>query len=151
MRSRSDADRPDAGVPVRPEMHIASNQALRTRRHIRGLVKWLAVFAIVLMAMLVSFGLGGRLSPQTNSTDAFAATTRSLVQSQEAAPRSPATKTIASVLPSVVNVRVVKVAASASGQVGEAKAEGSGVVIAPNGVIVTNHAKSRVVSSYHNS
>ena len=35
-------------------------------------------------------------------------------------------------------MRVVKVAASASGQVGEAKAEGSGVVIAPNGVIVAN-------------
>ena len=139
MSSRSDADRPDAGVPPRPEMHIASNQALPARRHLRGLVIWFAaVLAIVLVAMLVSFGLGDQPRSQTNSTDAFAATARSLVQSQEAAPRSPATKTIASVLPSVVNVRVVKVGASASGQVGEAKAEGSGVVIAPNGVIVTN-------------
>ena len=97
-----------------------------------------AVLAIVLVAMLVSFGLGDQVGWETNSTDAFAATARSLVQIEEAAPRSPATKTIASVLPSVVNVRVVEVGASASGQVGEAKAEGSGVVIAPNGVIVTN-------------
>ena len=139
MSSPSDADRPDADVPVRPEMHIASNQALPARRHLRGPVIWFAaVLAIVLVATLVSFGLGDRQRSQTNSTDAFAATARSLVQS-EAAPRSPATKTIASVLPSVVNVRVVKVGASASGQVGEARAEGSGVVIAPNGVIVTNN------------
>jgi S1-C subfamily serine protease len=121
-------------------MHIASNPALPASRHLRGPVIWFAaVLAIVLVATLVSFGLGDRHRSQTNSTDAFAATARSLVQSQEAAPRSPATKTIASVLPSVVNVRVVKVGASASGQVGEAKAEGSGVVIAPNGVIVTNN------------
>ena len=126
MSSRSDADRPDAGVPPRPEMHMASKQALTARRHLRGLVIWLtAVLAIVLAAMLVSFGLGDRLRSQTNSTDAFAATARSLVQSQEAAPRSPATKTIASVLPSVVNVRVVKVAASASGQVGEPRPRGA--------------------------
>jgi S1-C subfamily serine protease len=139
MSSRSDADRPGAGAPLRPEMDIASNKALPPRRHLRGLVIWLAaVLALVLVAMLVSFGLGDRLRSQTNSTDAFAATARSLVQSEEAAPRSPATKTIASVLPSVVNVRVVKVGASASGQVGEARAEGSGVVIAQNGVIVTN-------------
>ena len=26
MSSRSDADRPDAGVPLRPEMHIASTK-----------------------------------------------------------------------------------------------------------------------------
>jgi hypothetical protein len=100
MSSRSDADRPDAGVPPRPEMHIASKQALPARRHLRGLVIWFAaVLAIVLVAMLLSFGLGDRLRSQTNSTDALPATARSLVQSQEAAPRSPATKTIASVLP----------------------------------------------------
>jgi hypothetical protein len=70
MSSRSDADRPDACVPLRPEMHIASNQALPARRHLRGLVIWLAaVLAIVLVAMLVSFGLGDRPRSQTNSTD----------------------------------------------------------------------------------
>jgi S1-C subfamily serine protease len=38
---------------------------------------------------------------------------------------------IASVLPSVVNIRVV--------QVGETRAEGTGVIVSPDGVIVTNN------------
>jgi hypothetical protein len=126
MSSRSDADRRDAGVPSRPEMHIASNKALPARRHLHGLPIWFAaVLAIVLVAMLVSFGLGDQSLSQTNSADAFAATARSLVQSQEAAPRSPATKTIASVLPSVVNVRVVKVGASRAARSGKPRPRGA--------------------------
>ena len=60
-----------------------------------------------------------------------------LIQSNRPPPHSSVSKVVRRVLPSVVNVRVTALDNSPFGT-GRARGEGSGVVIAPEGIIVTN-------------
>jgi S1-C subfamily serine protease len=60
-------------------------------------------------------------------------------QSDQAPPHSSISEMVERVLPSVVNVKVEALSFDAFGNQSEAKGEGSGVVIDPNGVILTNN------------
>ena len=62
-----------------------------------------------------------------------------LSQSTVAPPLAPLAQMVERVLPSVVNVRVTQVALNPFGSPQEANAEGSGVIIAGDGVILTNN------------
>ena len=62
-----------------------------------------------------------------------------LAQSGQTPPPSSLAEMVKRVLPSVVNVRVTTVAVDPFGGTQEAKAEGSGVVIDRNGIILTNN------------
>ena len=82
------------------------------------------------------------LLPQLHvSWPGTAASSRSirLVEAAGAPHHSPAAAVIQKVLPSVVNVRVVNVGVSPLGGAQESRAEGSGVIISRNGVILTNN------------
>ena len=117
----------------------------------RRVIGWIAggvalVLAAVLIAFAVSEGTSGgssSVNPSTTSSSinasGYAATARSLTQSDQAPPRSPGSKVVSSVLPSVVNVRVVQVSPSSTGQVGEVEAEGTGMIASADGIIVTNN------------
>jgi S1-C subfamily serine protease len=143
MRTEPGTDRPTETAPVRPGGGATSiDRSLESDR--RGVIGWIAaglvvVIAAVLIAFAVSDGMSGGSTSSSTSASAYAATARSLTQSDQAPPGSPASKMISSVLPSVVNVRVTQVGASSTGQVGETKAEGTGVIVSSDGVIVTNN------------
>ena len=132
--TRQDGSAPSNGRSVGPD-----------RRGVIALISGVAiVFAAVLIAFAVNDGIPGgpsSMNPSTTSinTSANAAIAGSLAQSDQAPPRSSASKMISSVLPSVVNVRVMQVSQSSAGQVGEVNAEGTGVIVSADGVIVTNN------------
>lgn len=71
--------------------------------------------------------------------DAARAERTPLEQATEAAPHSELSAVIEDVLPSVVNVRVESVNLSQAGPPQQGSGEGSGVVIDPAGVILTNY------------
>jgi S1-C subfamily serine protease len=62
-----------------------------------------------------------------------------LTQSEQGTPHSSTADVVAKVLPSVVNVRVTSLNVGPLGQTVEGKGEGSGVVIDPSGIILTNN------------
>jgi S1-C subfamily serine protease len=62
-----------------------------------------------------------------------------LTQSTENAPHSSVADVVEKVLPSVVNVRVTALNIDPLGQPVEGKGEGSGVIIDPSGIILTNN------------
>ena len=140
-------DRPGKAGDARQDGSASSNgRSVRPDR--RGVIALISGVAIVIAAVLIALAvndgtLGGSssMTPSTTSinTSAHAAIAGSLAQSDQAPPRSAASKMISSVLPSVVNVRVVQVSRSSAGQVDEVKAEGTGVIVSADGVIVTNN------------
>jgi serine protease DegQ len=103
-------------------------------RFIGGSRKPLCVMAAAVAAML----LGACASSTTGrmSQDAAAVT---LTQSDVQPPHSSVAKMVKSVLPSVVNVRVTDVAVNPFGQQEQMKAQGSGVVVDRDGIILTNN------------
>jgi S1-C subfamily serine protease len=150
MKADQGTDRPGEASGARPDGSTTSNgRPVGSDR--RGVIGWIAggvalVLAAVLIAFAVSEGTSGgssSVNPSTTSSSinasGYAATARSLTQSDQAPPRSPGSKVVSSVLPSVVNVRVVQVSPSSTGQVGEVEAEGTGMIASADGVIVTNN------------
>ncbi len=132
--TRQDGSAPSNGRSVRPDR--------------RGVIALISGVAIVIAAVLIVFAVndgipGGSSSMNPSSTSintsANAAIAGSLAQSDQAPPRSAASKMISAVLPSVVNVRVMQVSQSSTGRVGEVNAEGTGVIVSADGVIVTNN------------
>jgi S1-C subfamily serine protease len=111
MRTEQRTDRPGEVAPP-PDGGASSRGPARPDR--RGVGGWIfAGLAIVLAAGLIAFAVddlapGG--SSAASSVTTSAAIARSLTQSHHAPLPSPASRMIASVLPSVVNVRVVQVA-----------------------------------------
>jgi putative serine protease PepD len=95
--------------------------------------RWIAVVvAVCVVAGLVLFAF-------TLGRDQSSPTARALTSpAAQAPPLSPAATMIAKVLPSVVNIRVVQAGSTPSGT-GEIKAEGSGVILTSNGLILTNN------------
>jgi putative serine protease PepD len=101
----------------------------------RGKV-WPVVVSIILAAGMIGGGLAYGLA--TRDPGAAAASAVPLSQSTEAAPVSNAAQMIEHVLPSVVNVRVTEVRSDPFGGQQTGQAEGSGVVLSKDGLIVTN-------------
>ncbi len=100
---------------------------------------WWRQPATALVAVLIVAGGGGFALARTLTPDPAAATGIKLVQNDARPPAGPFTKTIAKDLPSVVNIHVTELASSPLGGVRQARAEGSGIVLSRNGVIVTNN------------
>jgi serine protease Do len=100
----------------------------------RGILVLLAVAALVLAACTSELRpvQGGRQVVTTLPSVTFA-------QSSQAPPQSSLALTIKRVLPSVVNVRVTGVTLNPFGGSQEVRAEGTGVVVEPNGIILTNN------------
>jgi len=147
METDQGKDHPGKAVGARQDGSATSNgrPAGPDRRGVLALISGVAiVLAAVLIAFAVIDGIPGgssSMNPGTTSinTSANAAIAGSLAQSDQSRPRSAASRMITSVLPSVVNVRVVQVSRSSTGQVSEVKAEGTGVIVSADGVIVTNN------------
>ncbi len=150
MKTDHGTDRPGEAGGARQNGSTTSNgrpAGWRRRSHIGRITGGVAIaLAAVLIAFAVNDGASGTSSSMNASTTSSSANAsanaeiaRSLTQSDQAPPRSPASEVISSVLPSVVNVRVVQVSQSSTGQVGEVQAEGTGVIVSPDGVIVTNN------------
>ncbi len=88
----------------------------------------------LLLALVGLLVAGCSLEAVTDAApDEPGARTVTIEQSDEAPPHSPLSRVIEKTLPSVVNVRVTALAAG-----GVAKGQGSGVVIDPDGIILTN-------------
>jgi S1-C subfamily serine protease len=91
---------------------------------------------------IVAAALLAALLPACSSTPAGQAARGTsdihLTQSDEPPPHSSVAAMVKRILPSVVNVRVTDVAVNPFGQQAEMKAQGSGVVIDRDGVILTN-------------
>jgi putative serine protease PepD len=122
---------PDASAVWQPS-HAAVPTAQRPpRRRV-----WPVLVAIVLAAGLIGGGLAFGLSNSSNKGAAASAVP--LVQSTVAAPRSNAAQMIQRILPSVVNVRVTVQTTDQFGQTRTGQAEGSGVILTKDGVIITN-------------
>ena len=150
MKTNQGTDHPGKADDARQGGSTTSNGRLVGSDR-RGVIGWISggvaiVLAAVLIAFAMSDGTSGGSSPMNPSTtsslinaSANAAIARSLTQSDQPPPRSSASKVISSVLPSVVNVRVVQLSQASNGQVGEVKAEGTGVIASADGVIVTNN------------
>ena len=121
-------------------------------------VMWLiaGVIAVVLVAGLVLFAFVAGNNEQPASR-ALTSPAPSNIQPGQASARSPAAATIAKVLPSVVNVRVVVQGGPTSSGAGETQAEGSGVILTSGGVILTNNhvvqdaVRVRVVFTDHHA
>ncbi len=96
--------------------------------------------AVTVAAALIAGGTAGTIAfvHRGSGVTAPRAAALSLTQSARPAPVSSAAAVIKRVLPSVVNVRVTQVAFDPFGGTQSAKAEGSGVVISKDGVILTN-------------
>jgi S1-C subfamily serine protease len=110
---------------------------VRRRTKVLFAVAVAVVLVIAVIAAIAAYGLAGdgRYSARYSAT---AVATR-LVQSDVGPPTSPAAAMIRHVLPSVVNVRVTQVAFDPTTGASEANAEGSGVIVSRDGVIVTNN------------
>jgi putative serine protease PepD len=100
--------------------------------------RWIAaVVAVALTAGLLLF-ISTRGQDQSRpASSALSDPAASIIQTRNASPHSSAATMIARVLPSVVNVRVVQ-EGSARGA-GQINAEGSGVILTSNGLILTNN------------
>ncbi len=110
----------------------------RKRRGASHAVRWIAGMAAVAVVGGVVF-VSTRGNDQSQPAGGRAAISiASLTQTTQAPPHSPAATMIANVLPSVVNIRVVQSGSTSSGA-GEIKAEGSGVILTSNGLILTNN------------
>jgi putative serine protease PepD len=105
---------------------------------------WPMVAAIVISAALIGGGLGYGLAAHEGGGAGTKPSAVALVEGTQAAPVSNAAQMIARVLPSVVNVRVTEISTDPFGGTQSGKAEGSGVVLSKDGLIVTN---AHVVSS----
>jgi putative serine protease PepD len=150
MKTDQGTDHPGKAADARQGGSTTSNGRLVGSDR-GGVIGWISGgVAIVLAAVLIAFAMsdgtsGGssQMNPSTTSSSinasANAAIARSLTQSDQPPPRSSASKVISSVLPSVVNVRVVQLSQASNGQVGEVMAEGTGVIASADGVIVTNN------------
>ena len=97
----------------------------------------LAIASALVVAVVSSAGTyfvtrGARSSPSQR------ATSLSVTQSSQPAPASSAAEVIKRVLPSVVNVRVTEVSSNPFFGTQQVQAEGSGVVLSKDGLIVTN-------------
>ncbi len=97
---------------------------------------WPVLVAVVLASALIGGGLGYGLSRGGSNAAADKAIT--LVEGTQAAPASNAAQMVARVLPSVVNIRVTVLSTDPLGGQTSGQAEGSGVVLSKNGLIVTN-------------
>jgi putative serine protease PepD len=104
---------------------------------------WPMVAAIVISAALIGGGLGYGLAAH-DSGGGTKPSAVALVEGTQAAPASNAAQMISRVLPSVVNVRVTEISSDPFGGTQSGRAEGSGVVLSKDGLIVTN---AHVVSS----
>jgi S1-C subfamily serine protease len=147
MRTDQGRDHPGKAGDTR-QVGSASSNGRSGGPDRRGAIVLISGVAIVIAAVLTAFAVndgipGGSSSMNPSSTSintsANAAIAGSLAQSDQAPPRSAASKMISAVLPSVVNVRVMQVSQSSTGRVGEVNAEGTGVIVSANGVIVTNN------------
>jgi S1-C subfamily serine protease len=98
---------------------------------------WAIPVAIVVAAGLIGGGLAYGLSANSTSAAAKAAPI-TFIQSSQGAPESSAAQMIKRVLPSVVNIRVTEVSSNPFGGSSTGQAEGSGVVLSKDGLIVTN-------------
>jgi len=100
--------------------------------------RWLsAVVAVAVTAGLVLF-ISTRGQDQSQPTgSAMSDPAASIIQTTNASPQSSAATMISRVLPSVVNIRVVQEGMAHGGE--QINAEGSGVILTSNGLILTNN------------
>jgi putative serine protease PepD len=131
-----------AGVQGDPGGDDGSDVVQGTHRAPRRKL-WPMVAAIVVSAALIGGGLGYGLAAHDNGGSAKPSAV-ALVEGTQAAPVSNAAQMISRVLPSVVNVRVTEISTDPFGGTQSGRAEGSGVVLSKDGLIVTN---AHVVSS----
>lgn len=98
----------------------------------------LIVCALGLSGCSISLGRLGSSEDQPGGSDP-PLTDVTIEQNNAEPPHSSVSGVVEDVLPSVVNVRVKALAADPLGGTTESRAQGSGVIIDPNGVIITNN------------
>lgn len=121
---------PETDAQVLPPPPPPPTERAAGRRWARGL-------AIVMAAVLLA---GGPALYLVTRDDASAAAREVVItQSNAAPPESTVAAMIARVLPSIVNVRTTTLSAGAPGAPSRSEAQGSGVIIDPDGIILTNN------------
>jgi S1-C subfamily serine protease len=136
----------DAGSQVPPwytwpATPVAEPSQMKPKRRM-----WAIPVAIVVAAALIGGGLALGLS-NTGTAAASKGSPITFIQSTEGAPASSAAQMIKRVLPSVVNIRVTEISSNPFGGSQTGQAEGSGVVLSKDGLIVTNaHVVSQASS-----
>ncbi len=99
-----------------------------------------AAVAVALLAAACSSGGGGSsAAPSRPGSQPSPAPSVVITRNTAPPPHSSIAKIVAEVLPSVVNIKVQIVAQGVFGGLRKGRAEGSGVVISPNGIILTNN------------
>jgi putative serine protease PepD len=112
------------------------------KTHVRNPLRRIGAGLLILVLVATAVGFSLWL---TRSGGAEAAgsgghiETVALKSTKEAPPTSSLAQVVKRVLPSVVNIHVTTFTATPFGQSGNAKAEGSGVVLSRDGVILTNN------------
>jgi S1-C subfamily serine protease len=98
------------------------------------------VVAVVVAVGLVAggFALGFNRRDTAATAPSAAATPLSITQASPPSTHATSAQVIKQILPSVVNVRVTEITSNPFGGSQSAQAEGSGVVISKDGIIVTN-------------
>jgi S1-C subfamily serine protease len=95
--------------------------------------------ALSLSACSVHLSRGGSAAPEAGSPPSPVDNRVVLEQSDQAPPHSSVASMVDRVKDSVVNVRVTGIGSDVLGNTTEQKAEGSGVIIDPHGIIITNN------------